>query len=166
MHNQLLGCVMKYVRCLFLMVPLLAGCAYDRPCRVTGAYPDSPCVRRCLTYWVSNFSTNATNHFYVGTLRGGAFDAFVYWKEERTILNYDELDPAAVGGEAMAWRGDLKLDRDTADTWEDAHFSTFVVTHQRWVDWMEQCLSHGREYVISLDEARRLSPERKIPADR
>ncbi len=156
---------MNIVRFLLLMLPLLAGCAHQRVARVTAPYPDSPCVRRCLIYWVSNFSTNATNHFYVGTLRGGAFDAFVYWKEERTILEYNELVPEAVGGEAMAWHHDLKLGRDTVDTWDDAFLSTFVVTHRRWVDWMEQCLSHGQEYVISLEQARRLSPRRKIPGE-
>jgi hypothetical protein len=114
---------------------------------------------------VSNFSTNATNHFYVGTLRGGAFDAFVYWKEERTILEYNELAPEAVRAEAMAFHHDLKLDRDTVDTLDDVGGSTFLVTHHIWLDWMEQCLSHGREYIISLEGARRLSPKRKIPDD-
>jgi hypothetical protein len=134
--------------------------------RVTGPYPDSPCVKRCLEYWTSNFSTNATNHFYVGTVRprGGFADALVYWKEERTIIEYCGLDPdAPKGAEIEAFHHDLRLDRDTVDTPEDIGGSTYLITHREWIDWMEPLLLRGREYVITLDEARRLSPKRKIP---
>ena len=134
--------------------------------RVTGPYPDTPCVKRCLEYWTSNFSTNATNHFYVGTVRprGGFADALVYWKEERTIISYCELDPdAPKGAEIEAFHRDLKLDRDTVDTQDDIAGSNYLITHRLWIDWMEPLLLHGREYVITLDEARRLSPKRKIP---
>ena len=44
------------------------------------------------------------------------------------------------------------------DTPEEIAGSTYLVTHRMWVDWMEQCLSRGREYVISLEEARRYYP--------
>lgn len=59
----------------------------------------------------------------------------------------------------------LRLDRDTVDMEDDIAGSNYLVTHRLWVDWMEQCLSRGREYVIRLDEARRLYPKKKIPDD-
>jgi hypothetical protein len=136
---------------------------------VVGPYPESPLIKRCLLYWTSNYSTNAVNHYYVGATKpsGGFCDAFVYWKEERTIIEYAELDPELpVGQEAMAFHHNLKLDRDTVDTDDDKAGSTYLETHRTWVDWMEGCLSQGREYVITLDEARRLSPKRNIQDDK
>ena len=156
---------MNRVRLLLSALLLLTGCAHDRLARVTGAYPDTPCLRRCLAWYVSITSTNATNHFYVGALHGEPYDAFVYWKEERTILDYYELPPDSEGKEALAWHHDLKLDRDTVDTQDDIGGSTYLITHRIWVDWMEQCLSHGRQCVITLDEAQRLYPK-KILDDR
>ena len=153
------------MRILLFAIPLLAGCARERVLHVTSAYPDTPCIRRCLNYYVSNFSTNAINHFYVGTVHGGWGDALVYWKEERTIMDYSELAPDSVGAEAEAWHHGLKLDRDTVDTRDDIGGSTYLTTHRLWVDWMEQCLSMGRQYVITLEEARKRSPKRKIPDD-
>jgi hypothetical protein len=156
---------MNCVRPLVFVVPCIAGCAHEHLAHVTGPQPDSPCVRSCLRYLVSNFSTNDTNHFYVGALHRGGFEAFVYWKEERTIWEYNELEPDAEGKEPMAFHHWLKLDKDTVDTQEEIGGSNYLVTHRVWVDWMEQCLSRGREYVITLEEARRLSPKRKIPGD-
>ena len=157
---------MNAVRLSYLFILLAAGCTHERLMRVTGPYPDSPCVKHCLQYWTSNFSTNATNHFYVGVARppGGFADALVYWKEERTILQYSELAAdAPKGAEIEAWHHPLKLDRDTVDTPEAIGGSNYLETHRTWVDWMEQCLSRGREYVIPLEEARRLYPKQKIP---
>jgi hypothetical protein len=150
---------------MLLAIPLLAGCAHERVLHVTGPYPDTPCVRRCLDYYVSNFSTNGTNHFYVGATPGGWGVALVYWKEERTIMDYNELDPESEGREALAWQHELKLDRDTVDTEDDIGGSNYLITHRLWVDWMEQCLSRGREYVVTLEEARRRSLKRKTPDD-
>jgi hypothetical protein len=134
--------------------------------RVVGPYPDSSSIKRCLLYWTANFSTNAANHFYVGATQpaGGFAEALVYWKEERTILDYSGLaEDAPKGAEIEAWRHPLKLDRDTVDTPEEIGGSNYLETHRTWLDWMDQCLSRGREYVISLDEARRLYPPEKIP---
>ena len=146
-------------RVVFILIPLLAGCAHDL--RVVGPYPETPMIKRCLVYWTSNFSTNAINHFYVGAVKPtGGSDALIYWKEERTIIEYDGLAPDAPrGAEIEAFRGTIKLDQDTVDTPDDIAGSTYLETHRTWVGWMEGCLSRGREYVIRLDEARRLSPK-------
>ena len=80
-------------------------------------------------------------------------------------MDYSELAPDPEGAEPLAWHHDLKLDRDTVDTKDDIGGSTYLVTHRLWVDWMGQCLSRGREYVITLEEARQRSPKRKIPND-
>ena len=166
--NNLLGQAVGSLRLPFLLIPFVVGCAHERVLRVTGPYPDSPTIRRCLEYWTSNFSTNTVNHYYVGKVypRGGFADALVYWKEERTILELCELKAdAPEGAEAEAWHHTLKLDRDTVDTLDEIGGSNFVETHRTWVDWMEGCLSHGREYVIPLEEAGRLCPKKKIPDD-
>ena len=153
-------------RLLFLLAPLLTSCANNRIMRVTGPYPDSPCVKRCLEYWTSNFSTNQINHFYVGKVhpRGGFADALVYWQEERTIIEYSELAPdAPKGAEIEAWHHPLKLDRDTVDTENDIEGSNYLETHRTWLEWMEPLLRHGREYVITLDQATQLFPKEKVP---
>ncbi len=160
---------MKTTRLLLLFMPLLlAGCMHERLLHVTGPYAESPLIKRSLLWWTSISSTNDTNHFYVGATKpaGGFVDAFVYWKEERTIIEYRELNPdLPAGREALAFHHWLKLDVDTVDTRDEIAGSNYVETHRTWVDWMEGCLSQGREYVITLDEARRLSPRRKIPDD-
>ena len=78
-------------------------------------------------------------------------------------MEYAELEAdAPPGTEIFAFHHDLKLDRDTVDTPDDIGGSTYLETHRTWVEWMEGCLSRGREYVIILEEARRLSPKVKI----
>jgi hypothetical protein len=75
------GLFIKFVRLLLMLIPLAAGCA-QRYIHVVGPCPDAPIVKRCLVYWTSNLSTNATNHYYVGTVRpNGGVDDLVYWKE-------------------------------------------------------------------------------------
>jgi hypothetical protein len=135
---------------------------------VSGPYPETTWIKRCLQNWTSNFSTNEVNHFYVGAVkpRRGWNDALVYWSEERTILDYSELRAdAPKGAEIEALNHPLRLDRDTVDTEDDIAGSNYLITHRLWVDWMEQCLSRGREYVVKLDEAKRLYPKKKIPED-
>ena len=156
---------MNRTRLFLVLIPLLAGCVQQRLLHVVGPYPESPSIKRCLLYWTSNFSTNVTNHYYAGATKpsGGFVDAFIYWKEERTLLEYAELEAdAPPGTEIFAFHHDLKLDRDTVDTPDDIGGSTYLETHRTWVEWMEGCLSRGREYVIILEEARRLSPKVKI----
>jgi LysM repeat protein len=145
-----------------LIQPLTAF-TNEGPLHVTGPYPDSPTLRRCLEYWTSNFSTNAVNHYYAGAIKphGNEYpEAWIYWKEERTLIEYDGLTPdAPAGAEIEAFRGTWQLDHDTVDTPEEINGSTYLETLPVWVDWMEGCISHGREYVIPLTEARRLSPK-------
>ena len=150
-----------------LLLPLLAaGCAHERVARVVGPLEDTASLKRCLFYWASNYSTNATNHFYAAAVKPGFWD-FIYWKEERTLLEYSEPSPEVVPPppESMCFHHDLKLDRDTADTAEESAHSSYVVTHRFWVEWMEKCLARGREYVITLDEARRVVPKQKATGE-
>src|SRR6185312_13320535 len=152
---------MNSTRLLFLFIPLLTGCANERSLHVTGPYPDSPIIKRCLERMTSVCSTNATNHYFVGAVKPdyGFIQAFIYWKEERTIIEYCGLSPDAPdGAEFEAFHHELKLYRDTVDTPEDMEGSNYLVTDREWVDWMEGCISHGTEYVIPLEEARRLFP--------
>ena len=159
---------MRFTRLLILLLPLATGCAHQRLIHVVGPYPESPLIKRSLLWWTSISSTNDINHFYVGATKpaGGFVDALVYWKEERTIIEYRELDSdLPLGREALAFHHWLKLDVDTVDTQDEIAGSNYLETHRTWVEWMEQCLSRGREYVIRLDEARRLYPKKKIPDD-
>ena len=161
------------MRALILSVVLLTGCAGstdDSYVQVVASDFHSPKIERELKFYVANFSTHATNHFYVGATkldRGDLVAALAYWKEARILLNYDELvgDTNALNGHEMeAWPlPHWKLDRDTVDTPEDIDGSTYVITHHQWVDWMEQCISEGKLYVISLDEATNLFPNKDRP---
>ncbi|HEY1788545.1 MAG TPA: hypothetical protein VGJ73_10335 [Verrucomicrobiae bacterium] len=94
-----------------------------------------------MDYYVAHFSSHATNHFYVGAVEvdhGRLVRALVYWKEERTILDYSELaEDAPKGSEIEAWHYPLKLDRDTVDTPEDIAGSNYLETQRQWVDWMK-----------------------------
>jgi hypothetical protein len=156
---------MNIARLLLILIPLVVGCAHERLMHVSGPYPDSPSIKRCLQYWTSNYSTNAINHFYAGAahLTDRSNVALVYWKEERTIIEFSDIGAdAPKGAEKEAWIQDLRLDRDTVDTLEDVGGSNYLVPHRTWVDWMEQCLSRGREFIIPLGDARRLYPKEKI----
>jgi hypothetical protein len=158
---------MTAARLLVVLALCATGCAH-RYLHVVGPYPESPLIKRCLLYWTSNFSTNATNHFYVGRAKParGWHDALVYWKEEREIIEYAELAcDLPAGAEIFAFHHPLKLDRDTVDTEDEMFGSNYIETHRTWVEWMEQCLSRGREYVITLEEARQLSPKEDLRFD-
>lgn len=147
----------------FICIVLLfsAGCAWNSNhsvLRVIRSGFRSPKIEHELNFYVANFSTYATNHFYVGATEldhGNLVKALVYWKEPRIILDYGELmDDAPEGAEIFAWQGNhLKLGRDTVDTPEDIGGSTYLETHRQWVDWMEQCINHGKPCVITLNEA-------------
>jgi len=158
------------MRALFLILALsLTGCASQpRLLHVTAGGFRSRWIERELDYYVASFSPHATNHFYVGvteTDHGELVEALVYWSEERTILWYSELDKDAFTDRApgfhpeiMAWHHELKLDRDTVDTQEDAGSSTYLETHRQWVDWMEQCVTRGKQYVVTKAEAMTRAP--------
>lgn len=152
---------------VLLIAMLVTGCVHKAPeiLRVTGPYSDAS-VERCLMFWTANYSTNVVNHYYAGAChpRYPFNDAFIYWKEGRTLLDYHEsarcydTPPPSPGGEIFASHHQLKLDRDTVDTGDDIGGSSYRVTHRQWLDWMEPCLSKGKEYVITLEAARKLFP--------
>ena len=154
------------MRALIIMTFLLAGCARSADSGIMHVLASdfrSPRVERELKFYVANYSTHATNHFYVGATkldRGQLVTALVYWKEPRILMNYGELtDDAPEGSENFAWQGHhLKLGRDTVDTPQDGYGSTYLVTHRQWVDWMEQCISKGKLYVVTLDAATNAFP--------
>ena len=154
------------MRVLILSVVFLMGCARNADngaLHVVASNFRSPKIERELKFYVANFSTYSTNHFYVGPTKldhGQLVTALVYWREPRIIMPYGELtDDTPEGGEIFAWQGDhLRLGRDTVDTNEAFGGSTYLETHRQWLDWSEQCISRGKLYVITLDEATNLFP--------
>src|SRR5262245_42732381 len=126
------------MRAIIFSAVLLLGCT-NKPdtgiMHVVASDFRSPKIEGELKFYVANFSTHPTNHFYVGATkldRGQLVAALVYWKEPRILMRYGELaDDAPEGAEIFAWQGHhLKLGRDTVDTPEDG----------------EQCISKGKMY--------------------
>ncbi len=147
-----------------LLMLLLAGCAHPRPAPFDPASFNSPSMERSLDYWTANFSAHATNHFYVCASevdRGDLVRALVYWREEGRILDYLEEPP---GAEALAWRLRPMVDREAVLSDEKIGISNDLVPHRVWVRWMEQCITGGREYVVTLRQAREAFPDAKGPA--
>src|SRR5215472_18594363 len=96
-----------------ILALLMVGCAHEELLVVHKSNFRSPRIKRELNYYVANFSSHETNHFYVGATRldhGQLVEALVYWKEEQTLLRYDELEPDAQH-DNWAWRpmDELKL---------------------------------------------------------
>ena len=157
--------MLRLAQAIFALIPLLAGCAHIQTLDVKTASYKAPRLERELDFFVSNYSTHETNHFYVGATtinHGQLWSAWVYWKEERTLMTYEELSvDAPEGAEALAWTDhyDLKLDRDTVDTPEDGYGSMYLETHRQWVDWMEQCISKGKPYCVLKVDARKVFPK-------
>jgi len=150
-------------RGLIIPILLLVGCARVQLLDVKTSPYKAPRLERELNFFVANYSSHETNHFYVGATtikHGELWSAWVYWKEERTLLPYTELvADAPEGAESLAWRGhDLKLDRDTVDTGDDIGGSNYLETHRQWVDWMEQCISKGKPYCVLMTDAKKVFP--------
>jgi hypothetical protein len=146
-----------------LLMPLLAGCAHNRPAQIDPASFNSPGMERSLQYWTANFSSHPTNHFYVYATeldRGDLVRALVYTREQGRILDYLE-EPK--GAEALAWRLRPMVDRDVVLSDEKIGESNDLVPHRVWVRWMKQCISSGREYVVTSTEAAAAFPEAKGP---
>jgi hypothetical protein len=140
---------------------LLAGCAHTRPAQDGLVAFRSPGIERCLQYWTAHNSDQPTNHFYVWptSLDGGNLvEALVYWREGGRILDYLESPP---GKEAQAWRLRPKVDRSTLVSDESVSLSNDLVSHTRWVHWMNQCITHGTEYVVTLAQAKTQFPSPK-----
>jgi len=162
------------MRAFIIIAFFLVGCARNPDngiMHVVDSDFRSQKIDRELKFYVANFSTHATNHFFIGATKldhGQLVTALVYWKEPRILMDYGELtDDTPEGAEIFAWRGHhLKLGRDTVDTLKDGYGSTYLETHRQWVDWMEQCISKGKPYVITLDEATNLFPNTdRVQAD-
>jgi hypothetical protein len=149
------------MRTLLLLILLLSGCAHHPAPQVAPADFRSPGIERCLQYWTANFSSHATNHFYVCATdldRGDLVEALVYWKEGGRLLDYCEVPK---GAEAQAWRLRQKLDRTAVQTDERISGSNDLVTHRVWVGWVRRCLAGGKEYVVTLPDAKASFPGSK-----
>jgi hypothetical protein len=146
-----------------LLIPLLAGCAHPRSGQLAPASFDSPGMERSLQYWTANFSPYPTNHFYVCATEvdhGELVRALVYFREGGRILDYLE-EPK--GAEALAWRLRPMVDRDAILSDEKVGLSNDLVPHRVWVRWMKECITSGREYIVTLSEAQRAFPGSKEP---
>ena len=154
-------------RSLIIPILLLVGCARVQLLDVKTSPYNAPRLERELNFFVANYSSHETNHFYVGATEikhGELVSAWVYWKEERTLLPYDELVPdTPEGADSEAWTlNKLKLDRDTVDTAEDIGGSTYLETHRQWVEWIEQCISKGKPYCVLMTNAQKEFPSKQI----
>ena len=143
------------------MLAAAVGCANNRTFQGTVSDLKLPRIERELDYHVATHPWYETNHFFVyptGSYHGKPTGAMVYWKEERTILRYNELEPDAVH-DTFAWRGrEVKLDRDTVDTQEEIGGSDYLETHRDWAESVERCISNGKEFSVSKTDARHLFP--------
>ena len=77
-------------------------------------------------------------------------EALVYWREGGRLLDYCEVPK---GEEAQAWRLRPKVDRTAVLTDEQISASNDMVTHRVWIGWVRRCITNGKEYVVSLEEA-------------
>lgn len=118
----------------------------------------SPGIERCLEYWTARHSPRTINHFYVWPTdldRGDLVEALVYWQEGGRILVYSEVPP---GQEAQAWRLRPKVDRAAVESDEAISRSNDLVSHRVWVRLMTQCVTDGKEYTVTLQQAKELFP--------
>jgi hypothetical protein len=149
------------MRAILLLIPLLAGCAHPRSAQVNHASFHSPGIERALQYWTANYSGHPANHFFVYATEvdeGELVRALVYWREGGRILDYSE-EPK--GAEPNSWRLRPKVDRNALYSDEKVSGSNDVVPHQVWMRWMRECIDEGKEYVISLKDAKAAFPESK-----
>ena len=147
---------------MLLVAPaVLVGCAHNRASHRPVSELKLPRIERELNFYVATHPWDATNHFFVypiGFQHGEPTGAMVYWKEERTMLPYNELEPDAVH-DIFAWRGsEVKLDRDTADTQDEIGGSDYLETHRQWADSVTRCISHGKEFCVLRSDAQHLFP--------
>ena len=152
----------KLLRALPLLLPLLAGCAHQP--KSDPANFRSPGIQRCLEYWAANFSQQSTNHFYVCATevdQGELVRALVFWREGGRLLDYAEM-PA--GAEAQAWRLRPKVDRDAVLTDESISRGNDVIPHSVWLRTVRECITRGREYEVTLEQAEAAFPKVAQPA--
>ena len=157
----MIGRTLDSMRALLLLIPLLTGCMHHPAPQVAPVNFHSPGIERCLQYWTAHFSTHATNHFYVSATevdRDDLVGALVYWKEGGRLLDYCEVPK---GAEAQAWRLRPKVDRTAVLTDEQISASNDLVAHRVWIRWVRRCISSGKEYVVTLQEATASFPRSK-----
>lgn len=150
------------MRPLFVLPLLLAGCANPRP-QFDPANFRSPGIERGLQYWTANYSPSAINHFYVCATdldQGNLVEALVYWREGGRLLDYAEVPE---GAEAQAWRLRPKVDREAVLTDEQISGSNHVVPRRVWQQWVRQCITDGKEYVVTLKQAQTAFPKPTQP---
>jgi hypothetical protein len=149
---------------LLLIVALVGGCASHRSWHDKNANLRLPRIERELNFYVATHPWHATNHFFVYPTdfrHDQPLTATVYWKEERTILRYNELEPDAPH-DVFAWRGrEVKLDRDTVDTQEEIGGSDYLETHREWIEDVERCIYRGKEFSVSKSEAQERFPNQQ-----
>ena len=164
MCDLMIGRTLESMRALFLLIPLLAGCAHPQAPQDAPAAFHSPGIERCLRYWTAHFSGQATNHFYVYPTdvdQGDLVGALVYWREGGRLLDYAEV---AKGAEAQAWRLRPKVDRSAVLTDERIRGGNDLVAHRVWINWVRRCITRGKEYVVTLAEATTSYPRSKKPS--
>ncbi len=153
-----IGRALDAMRALLLLIPLLTGCAHQPAQQVEPANFRSQGIERCLRYWVANHSSYSINHFYVcatDLYSGDLVEALVYWREGGRLLDYSEMPK---GAEAQAWRLRPKVDREAIQTDEKISGSNHVVPHRVWMRWVQQCITDGKEYVVTLKDAKASFP--------
>jgi len=150
------------MRALLLLIPLLAGCVH-KP-EFNPANFRSPGIERCLEYWTANYSRFPTNHFYVCATEVDRYElvrALVFWREGGRLLDYAE---SSAGEEAQAWRLPPKVDRDAVLTDESISYGNDVIPHRVWLKSVRQCITRGREYQVTLEQAEAAFPKAAQPA--
>jgi hypothetical protein len=83
-------------------------------------------------------------------------EALVYWREGGRLLDYCEVPK---GEEAQAWRLRPKVDRTAVLTDEQISASNDMVTHRVWIGWVRRCITNGKEYAVTLEEAAAAFPK-------
>jgi hypothetical protein len=155
--------VMKTIT-LLLTIGVMTGCVRDHALHTATSSFNSPRIERELSFYVATHPSHATNNFFVCPIEldhGRLVRASVYWKEERTLLSYTELEPDAAH-DLFAWQGhELKLDRDTVDTPEEVAGSNYLETHRQWADSVARCIATGKHYCVREADARRLFPSQR-----
>jgi hypothetical protein len=139
---------------------LLAGCASPRP-QFDPADFRSPGIERSLQYWTANFSQYPVNHFHVCATdldQGELVEALVYWREGGRLLDYMEMPK---GAEAQAWRLRPKVAREALHTDEEISRNNHVVPRRVWMNWVNQCITDGKEYIVPLSQALATFPKPK-----
>ena len=154
------GCFAFFV--MFLAIFIFTNCADQNQLKVVEPYPDTANLKSCLEYWTSHFSNHAVNHYFVGktNVPNGFAEVLIYWKEERQLIEYQNIDSMEPGSEILSFHHSIKLDRDTVDTSEEIAGSTYVITHRNWIELMEQCIKIGKEHLVTIDEAKKFFPNK------